>query len=110
MLNGSGGYIKINGGDIEIGTSGAASFKASMKELAGGSSGSGSGPAFNKAKALYDEQFQILDELTGIPLAGEPYQIVNQRGDVVAQGLTNAEGKTIRYSSAKPESLKLVCD
>ena len=35
MLNGSGGYIKINGGDIEIGTSGAASFKASMKELAG---------------------------------------------------------------------------
>ncbi|MFN4266967.1 MAG: DUF2345 domain-containing protein [Aquabacterium sp.] len=42
MLNGSGGYIKINGGDIEIGTSGAASFKASMKELAGGSSASGS--------------------------------------------------------------------
>ena len=52
MLNGSGGYIKINGGDIEIGTSGAASFKASMKELAGGSSASGSAPELKKASNL----------------------------------------------------------
>lgn len=44
MLNGSGGYIKINGGDIEIGTSGTASFKASMKELAGGGNSSNAPP------------------------------------------------------------------
>ena len=31
VLNGGGGYVKIEGGDIEIGTSGKASFNASMK-------------------------------------------------------------------------------
>ena len=45
MLNGSGGYIKINGGILEIGTSGAASFKASMKSWRGGSA-SGTPPSF----------------------------------------------------------------
>ncbi|MDQ5925483.1 MAG: type secretion system secreted protein VgrG, partial [Pseudomonadota bacterium] len=36
VLNGGGGYVKIEGGNIEIGTSGKASFKAAMKELTGG--------------------------------------------------------------------------
>jgi type VI secretion system secreted protein VgrG len=61
MLNGSGGYIKINGGDIEIGTSGAASFKASMKELAGGGSASASGPALNKAQEIKGCQQKVKD-------------------------------------------------
>jgi type VI secretion system secreted protein VgrG len=38
LLNGGGSYIRIDGGNIEIGTNGPASFKASMKELAGGGS------------------------------------------------------------------------
>ncbi|MEY4763922.1 MAG: hypothetical protein RI907_595 [Pseudomonadota bacterium] len=49
LLNGGGGYIKIEGGDIEIGTSGAAQFKAAMKELASGSGASASGPALKQA-------------------------------------------------------------
>jgi type VI secretion system secreted protein VgrG len=52
LLNGGGGYIKIEGGDIEIGTSGQAGFKASMKELTSGSSASGSAPELKKASAL----------------------------------------------------------
>ena len=40
VLNGGGGYVKIEGGNIEIGTSGKASFKAAMKELTGGASAS----------------------------------------------------------------------
>jgi uncharacterized protein (DUF2345 family) len=62
----------------------------------------------NKAKDLFDEQFQILDEISGLPLAGEPYQIVNAQGAVLAQGVTNSEGRTIRYTSNKPEALRLV--
>ena len=62
MLNGSGGYIKINGGDIGDWDSGAASFKASMKELAGASA-SASGPAL-KAAAI-----------RGCPSAGETQQL-----------------------------------
>ena len=51
VLNGGGGYIKIEGGNIEIGTSGKASFKASMKELTGGGSASAS-LALKKAAAI----------------------------------------------------------
>ena len=51
MLNGeSGGYIKINGGDIEIGTSGAAVLKASMKRLAGASA-SAQWPGFEEGRS-----------------------------------------------------------
>lgn len=35
LLTGGGSYIRIEGGNIELGTSGAASFKAASKELAG---------------------------------------------------------------------------
>ena len=52
VLNGGGGYVKIEGGNIEIGTSGAAQFKAAAKELTGGGSASGNGPALKKAGAL----------------------------------------------------------
>ncbi|MDX9844166.1 MAG: type VI secretion system tip protein TssI/VgrG [Aquabacterium sp.] len=40
VLNGGGGYVKLECGNIEIGTSGKASFKAAMKELTGGGSAS----------------------------------------------------------------------
>ena len=52
VLNGGGGYVKIEGGNIEIGTSGAAQFKAAAKELTSGGSASGSGPALKKAGKL----------------------------------------------------------
>ncbi len=52
LLNGGGGFIEINGGNITIGTSGKASFKASMKVLTGGASASASGPSLTKAGAL----------------------------------------------------------
>ena len=42
VLNGGGGYVKIDGGNIEIGTSGMAQFKAAMKELTSGGSASAS--------------------------------------------------------------------
>lgn len=52
LLNGGGGFIEINGGDITIGTSGPASFKASMKILTGGASASASAPSLAKAGSL----------------------------------------------------------
>ncbi|MFN3915524.1 MAG: DUF2345 domain-containing protein [Aquabacterium sp.] len=42
VLNGGGGYIKIEGGNIELGTSGPASFKGGQKVLTGGGSASAS--------------------------------------------------------------------
>ncbi|RZI81678.1 MAG: type VI secretion system tip protein VgrG [Rubrivivax sp.] len=51
VLNGGGGYVKIEGGDIEIGTSGPAVFKGAMKELTGGASASDS-VSLKKANSL----------------------------------------------------------
>ena len=45
-LNGGGGYLKIEGGNIEIGTGGGARFRAGMKELGGGASASTPGMSF----------------------------------------------------------------
>ena len=105
MLNGSGGYIKINGGDIEIGTSGAASFKASMKELAGGGSASHDGFSAPKAKPLYDEQFVLTDELSGQPLAFTSYRIEMPDGTSV-QGMTDAHGRATRVHTKSAQTLK----
>ncbi len=105
VLNGGGGYVKIEGGNIEIGTSGAASFKASMKELGGGGSGSGSRPALSKAKDLFDEQFVLVDMHSSVPLAGTPYRIENTKGEVVARGVTDEQGRTSRVSLPKAEKL-----
>ena len=105
VLNGGGGYIKIEGGDIEIGTSGQASFNASMKELAGGGSASGAGPALSKAKDLFDEQFVLVDKQSSAPLAGTPYRIENTKGDVVALGVTDEQGRTSRVSLPRAEKL-----
>ncbi|MEY4429783.1 MAG: hypothetical protein RLZZ182_2472, partial [Pseudomonadota bacterium] len=52
VLNGGGSYLKIEGGNIEIGTTGKAGFKASMKELTGGGSASAQAPVLTKANAL----------------------------------------------------------
>jgi type VI secretion system secreted protein VgrG len=52
VLNGGGSYIKIEGGDIEVGTSGAATFKGAMKELTGGASASAQAPDLKKSSTV----------------------------------------------------------
>jgi type VI secretion system secreted protein VgrG len=110
MLNGSGGYIKINGGDIEIGTSGAASFKASMKELAGGGSASASGPSLAKPSNIKIEsghhlQYQALDS-EGKPLANRPYVMFMPDGSSQT-GKTDASGKTKRITTTQRQQVQI---
>lgn len=107
LINGGGSYIKIEGSGIEVGTSGTASFKGGMKELAGGASAGGVAPALNKAQDLFDEQFVLKDQLTSVPLASTPYRIENTKGEVVATGVTDEQGQTIRVTSSKAEKLKI---
>jgi type VI secretion system secreted protein VgrG len=107
VLNGGGGYVKIEGGNIEIGTSGAASFKASMKELGGGGSGSGSGPALKQAQGLFNEAFVVKDEETGEVMRHVRYRIEDANGKVQAQGMTDDMGRTARVHTSKQVALKL---
>ena len=105
MLNGGGGYIKLEGGNIEIGTNGSASFLASLKILEGGASASFDAPPTVGAGQLFDEQFVLTDDHTQLPIAGAPYRIENSRGQTVAIGLTDPQGQTTRVSRAGSEKL-----
>ena len=110
VLNGAGSYLLIDGGNIELGTNGPARFKASAKELAGGSSAAGSGPALAQAKGLFDEQFAITDEHTGAALPFFKYRIENDAGEVLARGFADATGKTSRVHTPKGQTIRVVAD
>jgi len=107
VLNGGGGYVKIEGGNIEIGTGGAASFKASMKELAGGSSGSASAPSLAKAQGIFNEAFVVKDEETGAVVPHTRYRIEDGEGHVLATGLTDEQGRTSRVHTQASKTIKL---
>lgn len=107
VLNGGGGYVKIEGGNIEIGTSGAARFKASAKELAGASSANATQPTLTKPEGLFNEAFVVRDEETGQVLRHMRYRIEDKQGRVLAQGMTDDQGQTSRVHTKKSEALKL---
>lgn len=117
MLNGSGGYIKINGGDIEIGTSGAASFKASMKELAGGGSSSDSlsllVPSELNLKPTeqpHSLRFATLragDLLAQSGWSNHPFEITDEDGPITAAGVVPKSGRLPHVTTAKAQKLKL---
>jgi type VI secretion system secreted protein VgrG len=102
--------VKIEGGNIEIGTSGKASFKAAMKELTGGGNVLSSGPAMQHAQALFDEQFVITDEPTGAPLPYFKYRIESETGEVLAHGFADAHGKTARVHTPKGQKIRLIAN
>lgn len=77
LLNGGGGYIKIEGGNIEVGTSGNASFLASMKELTGGGSASPALPV------MPHSEFSIVMQLRnerGQPLRHRQVRLLREDG------------------------------
>jgi uncharacterized protein (DUF2345 family) len=82
LLNGGGSYIKIEGGDIEIGTSGQASFKAGMKELTGGGSASTPGMSFAQSALTTPKralQLTLVNAEGDLP-SSEPMKIIDGAG------------------------------
>jgi type VI secretion system secreted protein VgrG len=113
MLNGAGGYIKIEGGDIEIGTSGNAAFLASMKELGAGASAPAGGlslPVSSSIPDVFSQQLDVTAVVGSEPSTGEvwarvPYKIKDRQGRVVQQGITDGYGLTGRIFTRKSEEL-----
>ena len=108
VLNGGGGYVKIEGGNIEIGTSGKASFKAAAKELAGGASGKDAALMLLDPKALAmgpkaipDVQFRFVDD-DGQAQKNALYVLIKEDGSTI-EGRTDDDGKTALYKSPSPE-------
>ncbi|MDI1350308.1 type VI secretion system Vgr family protein [Aquabacterium sp.] len=107
VLNGAGSYLLIDGGNIELGTSGPAQFKAAAKELAGGGSANATQPTLAKPEGLFNEAFTVRDEDTGEVMRHMRYRIEGEQGRILAQGMTDENGQTARVHTRKPEKLKL---
>ena len=108
VLNGGGGYVKIEGGNIEIGTGGKASFKAAMKELTGGASASAEAPSLGRAQAIdtsHHLQYQAVDS-AGKPLAGRPYIMLLADGST-RTGKTDSSGRTQLLTTSRREQVQV---
>ena len=91
-----GGYIKINGGNVEIGGPG----KLLIKNTGIRKTGTGSMQGVMKSfePSTFDEKFVIRNALTQEPLPGKAYKITMPNGSVVT-GITDAQGATTLNSS-----------
>ncbi|HGM5452317.1 TPA: type VI secretion system tip protein VgrG [Serratia marcescens] len=91
-----GGYIKIKGGNVEIGGPG----KLLIKNTGIKKAGSGSMQSVMKSfePESFDEKFIIRNALTQDPLPGKAYKITMPNGSVVT-GITDALGATSLNSS-----------
>jgi type VI secretion system secreted protein VgrG len=106
LLAAAGAGIRIEAGAITLSAPGSIVFKAGMKVFTG-PGGASAGVALRNPSELYDEAFVVRDELSGDPLALEPYHIVKSNGAVLAYGVTNIDGQTRRVFSDKAEGLTL---
>ncbi|HED3284673.1 TPA: type VI secretion system tip protein VgrG, partial [Enterobacter hormaechei subsp. xiangfangensis] len=86
-----GGYIKINGGNVEIGGPGKLLIKNTGIRKAG--TGSMQGVMKSFEPSTFDEKFVIRNALTQEPLPGKAYKITMPNGSVVT-GITDAQGAT----------------
>lgn len=91
-----GGYIKITGGNVEIGGSGKLLIKNSGIKKAGAGSMQGVMRSFEPS--TFDEKFIIRNALTKEPLPGRAYKITMPDGSVVS-GVTDDSGATSLNSS-----------
>lgn len=91
-----GGYIKITGGNVEIGGSGKLLIKNSGIKKAGAGSMQGVMRSFEPS--TFDEKFIIRNALTKEPLPGRAYKITMPDGSVVS-GVTDSSGSTSLNSS-----------
>jgi len=104
VLNGGGSYVRIEGGNIEIGTSGPAKFLAGMKVLTGGGSASPQlpvlpGSEFSIAMQLRNEQ--------GQPLRHRKVRLIREDGSSEIVQLDGA-GRTPRIDTGRHiESIKV---
>ncbi|MGV2814333.1 type VI secretion system Vgr family protein [Enterobacter cancerogenus] len=91
-----GGYIKIKGGNVEVGGPGKLLIKNTGIKKAG--SGSMKGVMKSFEPESFDEKFIIRNALTQEPLPGKAYKITMPNGTVVT-GITDSLGATSLNSS-----------
>ncbi|OTG55129.1 type VI secretion system protein [Acinetobacter sp. ANC 4204] len=96
LITSGGGYIKIEGGNIEIACPGLMELKAGQVKVSGGASLSSQLPAMPELKSNYDEHF-ILHYPDGEPAKNLKYKITAEDGQVF-EGVSGEDGKTSVFS------------
>ncbi|MGY0557401.1 type VI secretion system Vgr family protein [Lysobacter sp. A421] len=107
----AGAYIKLEGGDIELGAPGTIDFKAAKKEWTTAQSGSLEDVELpTKLLGLNDEQFVLKDKISGEILPLMPYRVLLADGTEFS-GVTDADGATWRiHTGSKQQALQLFLD
>ncbi|MFP1890264.1 DUF2345 domain-containing protein, partial [Lonsdalea quercina] len=100
-----GGYIKIKGGNVEIGGPGKLLIKNAGIKKAG--SGSMQGVMKSFEPSTFDEKFVITHPVTGKPLANQNYDIHMPDGKVLS-GITDSSGNSSLIMSKAVDGLKIV--
>lgn len=117
MLNGAGSYLRLEGGDIELGTSGGSAFRAAMKELAGPSRTDAASLKFPPAVLNLPQRFSQRVNLAGLigmdPGTGGlheqlPYEAYDASGRLVARGRLDHKGNTQHIYTGEPTKIRLV--
>ena len=100
-----GGYIKIKGGNVEIGGPGKLLIKNTGIRKAG--SGSMQGVMKSFEPSTFDEKFVITHPVSGKPLANQNYDIHMPDGSMLS-GITDSLGHSSLISSKAVDGLKIV--
>ncbi|MGK8202840.1 type VI secretion system Vgr family protein [Burkholderia cenocepacia] len=107
LLTSGGAYIRLSGGNIEIHAPGAVDIKGEQHSFSGPARYDGKPPPLPKS-IVNDEQFILKDEASGKIMPFAPYRIEGEGGEVLARGVTDAEGKTVRvFTGTKTHALKM---
>ena len=100
-----GGYIKIQGGNVEIGGPGKLLIRNTGIKKAG--SGSMQGVMKSFEPSTFDEKFVITHPVSGKPLANQNYDIHMPDGSVLS-GITDNLGNSSLITSKAVDGLKIV--
>ncbi len=117
VLNGAGSYVLIDGGNIEVGTSGVAAFRGGMKEMVGGGSAPRNdvklpGPGALNLPSRYSQTVNVaallgrhaVDQTIKVALR---YRAYDSKGKLLAQGRLDAQGNTQAIYTDRPEKIRI---
>ncbi|KMK12275.1 type IV secretion protein Rhs, partial [Pluralibacter gergoviae] len=100
-----GGYIKIKGGNVEIGGPGKLLVRNAGIKKTGPASMQGVMKSFEPS--TFDEKFVITHPVSGKPLANQNYEIHLPDGKILS-GITDASGNSSLVTSQAIDGLKIV--
>ena len=107
LLTSGGAYIRISGGNIQVHAPSQVDIKGSEHSFTGPTRYDGQPAALPKS-LVNDQQFILKDETTGNVMPLAPYRIESGDGQVLARGITDAEGKTVRvFTGTQEQELKM---